>query len=149
LAIAPRAFDNLCKLLSETYPDPFPEHLLQRVATQVQRLDDRQRRQVSNYTQILAGLKYQKALIQQLFQEGMMRESVIYQEILEEGRQEGRQEGSQSLLLRLLTRRLGPLPGSLQSQVASLPLPQLEALGEALLEFQAIADLETWLQANL
>jgi hypothetical protein len=31
---------------------------------------------------ILAGLKFKKDLIRQLFREGMMRESVIYQEIL-------------------------------------------------------------------
>jgi predicted transposase YdaD len=45
---------------------------------------------VSGYAQILAGLKFEKEMIRQVFREGMMRESVIYQEILEEGRQEGR-----------------------------------------------------------
>lgn len=81
-----------------------------------------------------------------------MRESVIYQEILEEGRQEGRkegrQEGSQSLVLRLLHRSLGPLPQVTQAQVVALSLTQLEALAEDLLEFQAISDLETWLQSH-
>ncbi len=138
--------------LASLAASPVPEELLQRVAAQVQRLDDRQRRHVSNYTQILAGLKYQKAMIRQLFQEGMMRESVIYQEILEEGRQEGRkegrQEGSQSLVLRLLHRSLGPLPQVMQAQVVALSLTQLEALAEDLLEFQAISDLETWLQSH-
>lgn len=43
---------------------------------------------VSSYVQILAGLRYRKALIRQVFREDMVRESVIYQEILEEGRQE-------------------------------------------------------------
>lgn len=67
---------------------------------------------------MLAGLKYKKDLIRQLFREGMMRESVIFQEILAEGellgeqrgRQEGRKAEGQLLVLRLLTRRVGELP---------------------------------------
>jgi predicted transposase YdaD len=95
----------------------------------------------STYTQILAGLKYNKNLIQQLFQEGMMRESVIYQEIL----QEGRQEGERSLVLRLLARKVGTLPQEVRSRVENLPLEQLENLGEALLNFSSISDLQAWL----
>lgn len=49
------------------------------------------RPEISAYTQILAGLKFRKDLIRQLFREGVMRESVIYQEILEEGEQRGEQ----------------------------------------------------------
>ena len=54
-------------------------------------LERRQRLEISAYTQILAGLKYEKDLIRQLFWEGMMRESVIYQEILAQGEQRGEQ----------------------------------------------------------
>jgi len=79
-------------------------------------------------------------------QEVMMRESVIYQEILQEGRQEGRQEGERSIILRLLTHRVGELPDLRRSQIASLPLEELEQLGEALFDFATIADLETWLK---
>ena len=77
-----------------------------------------------------------------------MRESVIYQDILEEGRQEGRQEGERSLVLRQLARRFGELPEALRSQVESVPPEQLESLGEALLDFTAIADLENWLASH-
>ncbi len=81
-----------------------PQTLLQRVVARVNQLEPRQRAEISAYTQILAGLKYKKDLIRNLFREGMMRESVIYQEILAEGeqrgeqrgRQEGRQEGERS-----------------------------------------------------
>ncbi len=77
-----------------------------------------------------------------------MRESVIYQDIIregeEKGRQEGRQEGERSLILRLLTRRVGELPNTWRDRVNSLSLEQLENLGEALLDFQGITDLETW-----
>jgi predicted transposase/invertase (TIGR01784 family) len=68
--------------------------------------------------------------------------------VYQEAKAEGREEGERSLILRQLPRRVGELPDSLRSQIATLTLPQLESLGEALLDFRAIADLEQWLQAN-
>ncbi|WP_216086630.1 DUF4351 domain-containing protein [Halothece sp. PCC 7418] len=70
----------------------------------------------------------------------MMRESVIYQDIL----REGEEKGERSLILRQLTRRVGELPQQWRDRVNSLSLEQLENLGEALLDFQGIGDLETW-----
>jgi Domain of unknown function (DUF4351) len=54
---------------------------------------------------------------------------------------------AQALFLRQLTRRLGELAPELQSQIQALPLSQLEALGEALLDFSEPEDLLHWLQA--
>lgn len=119
------------------------EALLQRVAQRVKQLDDIGRQEVSGYTQILAGLRFEKDLIRQLFREGMMRESVIYQDILEEGRQE---EG-RLLILRLLARQVGELPEEMKTRINALSLEQLENLGEALLEFEGMADLEAWFNA--
>ncbi|WP_442940477.1 DUF4351 domain-containing protein [Nostoc sp.] len=79
----------------------------------------------------------------------MMRESVIYQEILAEGEQRGQQR-ERALILRQLTRRVGEFPQEVLDRIATLSLEQLENLGEALLDFQAMptavnyADLETW-----
>ncbi|WP_404790184.1 DUF4351 domain-containing protein [Altericista sp. CCNU0014] len=67
---------------------------------------------------------------------------------IQEGRQEGRQEGELAIVLRLLTRRTGILSPALRSQVESLPLEQLESLGEALLDFSSSADLDQWLQSR-
>ncbi|MEH2396018.1 Rpn family recombination-promoting nuclease/putative transposase [Nostoc sp.] len=129
-----------------------PQALLQQVVGKVSQLEPRQRPEISAYTQILAGLKYNQDLIRQLFREGMMRESVIYQEILAEGEQRGEQR-ERALILRLLTRRVGELPQEVLDRIETLSLEQLENLGEALLDFQAIpqggtakpnADLETW-----
>jgi predicted transposase YdaD len=64
------------------------------------------------------------------------------------GRQEGRQEGERSLVLRLLSRRIGNLSPNVVSKVEALSLPQLELLGEALLDFTSVDDLTTWLQSN-
>ncbi|BAY11695.1 DUF4351 domain-containing protein [Calothrix sp. NIES-2098] len=68
------------------------------------------------------------------------------------GREEGREQGKQleacTMVLRLLNRRVGALTPQLQERIQQLSTPQLEDLGEALLDFSAIADLENWLIAN-
>ncbi len=62
--------------------------------------------------------------------------------------EQGIEQGERSLILRQLTRRLGELPEATRSHLEHLSLNQLEALGEALLDFRAIADLDAWLQGN-
>jgi predicted transposase/invertase (TIGR01784 family) len=64
------------------------------------------------------------------------------------GRTEGRTEEARSLILRQLTRRLGTLPVTVEAQVQALALPQLEALGEALLDFAELGDLVEWLRGE-
>jgi predicted transposase YdaD len=127
--------------------------LLGRVAQEVGKIEEPEQRQViSNCTQLLAGLRFNKDLIRQLFSGGIMRESVIYQEILQEGREEGREEGKQeealSFVMRLLTRRLGTVEPELEAQIRELATQELEELGEALLDFSEPADLALWLQAR-
>jgi predicted transposase YdaD len=81
----------------------------------------------------------------------VLRESPWYQEIEQRGRQEGLEEGLQherSLILRLLTRKLGELPEAQRSQISTLPQSDLEALGEALLDFVTLSDLSAWLQSQ-
>ncbi|WP_299414851.1 Rpn family recombination-promoting nuclease/putative transposase [Acaryochloris sp. IP29b_bin.148] len=62
--------------------------------------------------------------------------------------QEAYQEGEQSLILRQLSRRIGDVSPEMRSQIQSLSLDQIEALGEALLDFAEPADLVSWLQEN-
>jgi hypothetical protein len=50
--------------------------------------------------------------------------------------------------LRLLNRRCGPLTGATTAQIQALPVDQLEALADALLDFTGPADLAAWLAAN-
>ncbi|MBE9007411.1 DUF4351 domain-containing protein [Fortiea sp. LEGE XX443] len=75
----------------------------------------------------------------------VMRLAPLYQQDRERARQEGLQQGEQQLILRLLNRRLGNLDLSLIERVQRLSIEQLEALGEALLDFCTVADLEVWL----
>jgi predicted transposase YdaD len=78
--------------------------------------------------------------------------SVAYREIFGLGRQEGRQEGRQAeaaeLILRLLQRRCGSLNPNQQARIEALPLSALEALADALLDFEGPEDLKAWLSGN-
>jgi predicted transposase/invertase (TIGR01784 family) len=128
------------------------EDLLERTATGVGKIESESiRREISGYAQLMAGLRFDKKLIYQVFREDMMRESVIYQDILQQGeqkgRQEGRQEGELALILRQLTRRIGAVSPEAEAQIRTLSLAQLDALGEALLDFSQPSDLDDWLRA--
>ncbi|MBW4642060.1 MAG: DUF2887 domain-containing protein [Goleter apudmare HA4340-LM2] len=70
-----------------------------------------------------------------------LKETRVYREIKEEGRE----EGEKSLILRQLNRRVGELSQEVLKHVESLSLEQLENLGEALLDFTSMADLDAWL----
>jgi predicted transposase YdaD len=91
--------------------------------------------------------------VKQILRRDIMRESVIYQDILEEGeikgeikgRVEGRIEEAKGLVIRQLTRKLGNISPSLLAKIEALPLERVESLGEDLLDFTAIADLEQWM----
>ena len=58
---------------------------------------------------------------------------------------QGAERAERSPVLRLLTRRVGEVPEAVRSQIEALLITQLELLGEALLDFTNLADLETWL----
>ncbi|MBW4619676.1 MAG: DUF2887 domain-containing protein [Cyanosarcina radialis HA8281-LM2] len=73
-----------------------------------------------------------------------LQETRVYREILAEGVQRGLQR-EKSLILRQLTRRVGELSPEVRQRVESLSLEQLENLGEALLDFTNMSDLDAWL----
>jgi len=78
-----------------------------------------------------------------------LRHTRAAQQWIEEGRQEGEARGraaeAASVTLRQLNRRCGPLTDVSTARIQALPLEQLEALAEALLDFTGQADLATWL----
>ena len=49
----------------------------------------------------------------------------------------------ESTPLTQLNRRIGNIPSEIEAKIQSLSLEQLEALGEALLDFTSLADLES------
>jgi hypothetical protein len=77
-----------------------------------------------------------------------LRHTCAAQELLEEGRQEGLALGEASANLRLLNRLYGPLTPATTEQIQALPLKQLQALTDALLDFNGPQDLVDWLEAN-
>jgi predicted transposase YdaD len=77
-----------------------------------------------------------------------MRESVIYQDIFQEGRAEGLKTEALSLVKRQLKRRFGELTPEIEQRLQKLSVTQLENLGEELLDFAVISDLLIWLEAN-
>ncbi|WP_330202773.1 DUF4351 domain-containing protein [Cyanobacterium sp. Dongsha4] len=60
----------------------------------------------------------------------------------------GVQKGEANLAIRLLTRCCGNLTPIQEEKVRSRPISELESLGEALLNFQGMSDLESWFQNN-
>ena len=84
-------------------------------------------------------------------------QSRFYQEVVEVGRQEGLQAGLQAglqeglrageadLILRQLTRKYGTLTPEVNQQIKALTIAELGDLGESLLDFAEISDLENWL----
>jgi predicted transposase/invertase (TIGR01784 family) len=80
----------------------------------------------------------------------VMRLAPLYQEDREKARQEGRQQGQQlgeqQIILRLLNRRFGGLGLSVIEQIQGLSIDELESLGDVLLDFSEVGDLEVWLR---
>jgi predicted transposase YdaD len=79
-------------------------------------------------------------------QEGLQEgRQVGLREGLKVGLQEGRAEEGRSLILRQLNRRVGTIVPELKTKIEALTIAQLEDLGEALLDFASVTDLEAWL----
>ncbi len=74
-----------------------------------------------------------------------LQETRVYRE----AKDEGRHEEGRSLILRQLTRQVGVVPDVMRSQIAALSLEQIESLGEALLDFNNVVDLENWLAEHI
>ncbi|WP_435184169.1 Rpn family recombination-promoting nuclease/putative transposase [Cylindrospermopsis raciborskii G7] len=103
-------------------------------------------------------------LVQQMMRWDMtvLRESPWYNEILQEGlqkglqkglqegelrgEQRGRQEGQRKIILLLLNHKFDGIELPVVERINRLSLEQLEAMGESLLDFKQISDLEAWLK---
>ena len=89
-----------------------------------------------------------------------LQQTRVYQEARLEGKVEGLAEGEiigeakgeakgeARMIVRQLNRRLGSLSTDVSAQIQQLTIPQMEALGEALLDFTSLVELEGWLRDN-
>jgi predicted transposase/invertase (TIGR01784 family) len=117
--------------------------VLREVAEAIELLPEQsQQASVAAATGILAGLVLDKQTIRRVLRREIMKESVIYQE----WREEAQHDATRSLVLRQLKRQIGVLPDEVESRINALALNQLKDLGEALLDFSALTDLEEWLK---
>jgi Domain of unknown function (DUF4351) len=71
----------------------------------------------------------------------IMQLSPLYLETIQAAKEQGKTE----ILMRQLKRRCGKIPVETVTRIQQLNVVQLEDLGEALLDFTSLADLETWL----
>ncbi len=126
---------------------------LREISSVIDRIEDKRAKgNVAAATYILAGLVLKKEIISSILKEEIMRESVTYQDIKAQGKAEGIKEGKAqeavSLVLRQLKRRIGNINTEDESKITGLSVEQLEALGEALLDFSSGDDLSSWLANN-
>jgi Domain of unknown function (DUF4351) len=108
----------------------------------------------ANVLQLLVTWKISLELTSTIAQEEqtvMAQLSQAYLEWEQRTLQRGVEQGlrhERLLILRLLNQRVGVLPEQIVAQIETLPLVQLEALGEALLEFTQVQELADWLTAH-
>ncbi|WP_339382050.1 DUF4351 domain-containing protein [Gloeocapsopsis dulcis] len=118
-----------------------PTIVLAQVAKQIDMIEEvDQRRNISACVEILASLRFDKNYIRRFLREELMRESPIYQEII--------QEGKRDTIIRQLTHRFDNVSPEIQQQIQTLSLDKLDALSEALLDFTNIFELTVWLQSH-
>jgi Domain of unknown function (DUF4351) len=81
-------------------------------------------------------------------QEELMALSQVFLDWEQKTINTAQKQATESLVLRQLTRRIGEVTPELKSQVQELSLTQVEALGEALLDFSTLDDLVEWLRSQ-
>ncbi|MEI6444192.1 MAG: DUF2887 domain-containing protein [Nostocales cyanobacterium ELA583] len=128
--------------------------LLDRTKTEVE--NDREKQGIIELLETVLLSKFSQLSrqeIEAMFLVSDIKQTRVYQEAKQEGREEGREEGRQNgemiLLIRQLSKRFGKLKDIYIENINSLNIEQLEKLGEALLDFVDINDLETWLKSEI
>ena len=122
-----------------------PVATLRQVSGQIDKIkDDARKHSTKTSAFVLAGLKLEEQVINQILRSELMRESVTYQAILREGREEGREEGRREGRAEALeeskraiaTNMLKNMNMSIE-QVAyatSLPIAVVQAIADSLAE---------------
>ena len=140
-------------LSKETKAPELVKSLMQRTKTEITNSTEKQG--IIELLESVLVSKFSKLTrqeIEAMFLVSDIKQTRVYQEAKQEGKQEGRQEGRQdeaiNLLVRILSKRFGKLTHSYIENINKLTIAQLEDLGEALLDFVDINDLEQWLKAH-
>ena len=132
-------------LSKETKAPELVQNLMQRTKTEI--ANDREKQGIIELLETVLVSKFSQLSRQEI--EAMFLVSDIKQtKVYQEAKQEGRQDGEMILLMRLLSKRFGKLSGNYIETINNLTIEQLEDLGEALLDFGDINDLEQWLKSH-
>jgi predicted transposase YdaD len=119
-----------------------PEILLSQVAENLNKIEDqRQKSNLAACVELLAGINYSEELIKMYLHDDILKDSVTYQRIFNDG---GKQEAI-ALVNRLIKKRFGLISEHLKLQLNTLSLEQLELLGESLFDFNSFEDVTKWL----
>ena len=132
-------------LSKETQAPELVKNLMERTKTEIDNSTERQG--IIELLESVLVSKFSKLSRQEI--EAMFLVSDIKQtRVYQEAKQEGREQGERNLLVRQLSKRFGKLTNSYIENINSLTIVQLEDLGEALLDFGDITDLEQWLKVH-
>ena len=134
------------------------QNLMERTKTEIS--NDREKKGIIELLETVLVSKFSQLSRQEveaMFLLSDIKQTRVYQEAKEEGQQEGRQAEATNLLLRILSKRFGKLSSSGKYElpvryiesINRLTIAQLEDLGEALLDFGDINDLEQWLKSHI
>jgi predicted transposase YdaD len=132
-------------LSKETQAAELVKNLMERTKTEIDNSTERQ-----GIIELLASVlvskfsKLSRQEIEAMFVVSDIKQTRVYQE----AKQEGREQGERNLLVRQLSKRFGKLTNSYIENINILTIVQLEDLGEALLDFGDITDLEQWLKVH-
>ena len=133
----------------ETKAPELVQNLMQRTKTEIG--NDRERQGIIELLETVLVSKFSQLSrqeIEAMFLVSDIKQTRVYQEAKQEGRQEGKQDEATNLLFRQLSKRFGKLSSNYIETISNLTIEQLEDLGEALLDFVDITDLEQWLKAH-
>ena len=127
-----------------------PEMLLSQVAEKVNAIkNQRQKSNISACVELLAGINYSEELIKMYLHDDILKESVTYQRILNEGVTKGvglgKKDEAIALISRLLKKRFGEDSETIKPRLHTLSVEQLELFGESLFDFSCFEDAIDWL----
>ncbi len=142
-----------------------PKELLEEVATRTRELPPNQEKStLLMCAALLAGLRFEKEVIMSVLREDILKESVIYQDIIDQGLQRGLQQGivqgmeqgmeqgihvgKAEMLVNILKHRFQDFSSEDERHLIALNSMQLDSLSLAVLDFHQLSDLEIWLEKN-
>jgi predicted transposase/invertase (TIGR01784 family) len=135
----------------ETFPQQ-ARRLIERTREQMPEGEGRRRALEFIEIMIVYKLQYSPEEIRAMFTMDELEQTPYMQgrkaEIRREAEREAERRKALSLVLRLLTRQVGALEAEVVERISQIPDARLDELAEALLDFEAAADLQQWLDSQ-